>query len=324
MKTLEENLPVSFQTPLIRALNLEKIIGAKKIYLKMEGLNPTGTQKDRVAVLHVLNAFKNGFETVTTGSCGNYGASLAYFANKFGLKAVIFVPASYSFTRVNEMRSWGAEVIKINGSYERAVEKSKLASKRNKWYDANPGSVNREVSYIGYSAIALEIFRDLKHSPSAVFVPVGNGTTLAGIYFGFLELYRVNLTDNLPCFVASSTTGGNPIVKSFKLGFKRVKDLDPCEVRETIVNEPLVSYHSYDGEFALKALYKTEGEVESVSDEEMILYSKLLMKTEGLNVLPASASTIKALKSFISLKKLNGDYILVLTGDGSLWKRHWY
>jgi len=163
-------------------------------------------------------------------------------------------------------------------------------------------------------SIAYEIYRQLGKSPTAVATPVGNGTTLVGIYHGFKDLLDHNMIDHMPFLVGASTPGGNPVIKGFKAGASKTEDLAPSEIKESSINEPLIAYHSYDGDEALHAIYHTNGWADYASDSCLLKYHTLLKDLEGLNVLPASASPIEALIKFKEHRVLNSDYVIVLTG----------
>ncbi|HUT00531.1 MAG TPA: pyridoxal-phosphate dependent enzyme [Candidatus Thermoplasmatota archaeon] len=297
-----------------QARNIERMLGFKNIFLKFEGGNPTGTQKDRISQYHVKKALLEGYDTITVGTCGNYGVSLAYFAKLNGLKAKILIPEQYYVApkRKEELQSMNADIIIIDGKYEDAVEGSRKLSRREHVYDANPGNGNE--GWRGYMSIAYEIYRQLGRSPTAVAAPVGNGTTLVGIYHGFKNLLEKNKIDHMPHLVGASTSGGNPIIKSFKTGASKTEDLQPTEIKESSVNEPLIAYHSYDGDDALHAIYETNGWADYASDTCMLKFQTLLRDLEGLSVLPASASPIEALIRFKEHRVLNSDYVIVLTG----------
>ena len=125
-----------------RANNLEMALGFKNIYLKFEGSNPTGTQKDRVAVYHVNNALKAGYNGITVGTCGNYGVSISHFSKLVGLRTVVFVPKEYYITpkRKQDLILSGAVICPVDGKYEDAVEESKRFARANHFYDANHGT----------------------------------------------------------------------------------------------------------------------------------------------------------------------------------------
>jgi threonine synthase len=262
----------------------------------------------------VKKALMEGYDTITVGTCGNYGVSLAYFAKLAGLKAKILIPKQYYVApkRKEELASMNAEILTIDGKYEDAVEESRRMSRMEHVYDANPGNGNE--GWRGYMSIAYEIYRQLGRTPTAVAAPVGNGTTLVGIYHGFKNLLEHNIIDHMPYLVGASTPGGNPIIKSFKTGASKTQDLQPAEIKESSINEPLIAYHSYDGDDALHAIYETNGWADYASDSCMMKFHTLLRDLEGLNVLPASASPIEALIKFKEHRVLNSDYVIVLTG----------
>lgn len=297
-----------------RARNLERVIGFGNIFLKFEGGNPTGTQKDRITRYHVKKALAEGYKEITVGTCGNYGVSLAYFASLVGLKAKILIPERYTLSprRRAELMMFGAEIVTTDGKYEDAVEESRRLAHTHHLYDANPGNGNE--GWRGYMSIAYEICHQLGRCPTAVAAPVGNGTTLVGIYHGFKNLLDHGVITKMPYLVGASTPGGNPIIKSFKTGASKTEDIAPNAIQETSINEPLVSYHSYDGDEALQAIYETNGWADYASDARMMKFHTMLKDLEGLSVLPASASPIEALIRFKQHRILNSDYVIVLTG----------
>ena len=117
-------------TRLARARNIERETGLRQLYLKFDGGNPTGTQKDRIAFAQAMDAMRRGFDTVTAATCGNYGAALALAASFAGLRCEVYVPSGYQVRRAQEIRRYGAEIIVVEGDYEAAVEKSRDARPR--------------------------------------------------------------------------------------------------------------------------------------------------------------------------------------------------
>ena len=133
-----------------------------------------------------------------------------------------------------------------------------------------------------------------------VAVPVGNGTTLAGVYKGFKELREVDAAYRVPVMVAASTSGGNPVIKCFQEGKRVIEDLDPGEILETEHNEPLVSWRSLDGQEALDAIWDSSGWATYIKDEELLEFSEILAREEGLLVLPASTASLYGALRFFS------------------------
>jgi len=302
-------------TNLSRARNVEREFGIRQLFVKFDGGNPTGTQKDRIAFAQARDALRRGFDTITMATCGNYGAAMALAASSAGLRCVIYVPAGYHTRRMDEMVSLGAEISAFSGDYESTVLASRERAERDGFYDANPGGANTALQLDAYAEIANEIYDELRDAPAAVAVPVSNGTTLAGIYKGFLSLYRRGKTSRLPRMIAGSSHGKNPIVRSFLKNLPRCENLDPSKVHETAVNEPLINWHSSEGDQALEAVRSTGGWAQDASDRVMRSHAKLLREREGLSVLPASTAGLVVLLERHKAEPLPGDrYVAVLTG----------
>ncbi len=302
-------------TTLSRARNIEREVGLRQVYLKFEGGNPTGTQKDRIAFAQAKDAMRRGFDAITLATCGNYGVATALAASMAGLRCVVFIPKDYGTKRVKEMLDYGAEIHRVEGDYERAVLVSQERAESEEIYDANPGGDNTTIQIKTYGQIASEIYDDLRDAPAAVGVPVSNGTTVAGIYRGFLSLYRRGKTSRMPRIVAGSSHNKNPIIRAFIKNSASCDDLPPEKIRETAVNEPLINWHSIDGDQALEAVRATGGWASYASDKGMVTYSRLLREKEGLSVLPASTAGLIVLLEKHRKESLPGDrYVVVLTG----------
>jgi threonine synthase len=304
-------------TSLTRARNVEREIGIRQLYVKFEGSNSTGTQKDRIAFAQVMDALRRGYDAITAASCGNFGVSVALAASCAGLRCLVFVPESYRTRRIAEIETLGADVLRVSGDYEGAVEASREFAERDDVYDANPGGVNTLLQLRAYGEIAYEIYDELRDAPAAVAVPVSNGTTLAGIHHGFVSLYRRGKTSRIPRMVAGSTFRKNPIVHSYLTGSADCRDLDPARVRESSVNEPLVNWHASDGQTALDAVRGSDGWAAYASDRAMRRHARTLREMEGLSALPASTAGLIALIEGFHRENLGSDrYVAVVTGRG--------
>ena len=302
-------------TSMSRARHLERESGLRQLHLKFEGGNPTGTQKDRIAFAQVLDALRREFDAITVATCGNYGVAVAVAARLASLRCLVVVPTGYRTRRVEEMEGLGAEIARAGEHYEAAVEESRRLARDQEIYDANPGGANTPIQLQAYGQIAWEIYDELRDAPSAVAVPVSNGTTLAGIHRGFLSLYRRGKTSRMPRIVGGSSHGKNPIVRAYQRGLPRCEDLEPTRVRETEVNEPLVNWHSIDGDLALEAIRATRGWATDVTDKSMTQAGRVLLQQEGLGVLPAATAGLLALIQRHRQEPFPGDrYVAVLTG----------
>ena len=302
-------------TNLSRARNIEREHGFRQLFLKFEGGNPTGTQKDRIAFAQALDALRRGFDAVTVATCGNYGAAMALAASHAGLRCIVHIPETYFPRRLAEIEKLGATIVRTPGDYENAVDLSRRQAEREEIYDANPGGANTTLQLEAYGEIAKEIFDELRDAPAAVAVPVSNGTTLAGIYCGFASLYRRGKTSRMPQIIAGSAFNKNPIVRGFLKNTEKCEDLPPEVIRETSINSPLVNWHSVDGDLALRAIRETNGVAVHASDRSMSNLSRTLREFEGLSVLPAATAGLHSLIELHKKRGLPGDrYVAVMTG----------
>jgi len=305
-------------TNLTRARNIEREFGLRQIYLKFEGSTPTGTQKDRIAFAQVMDALRRGYDTVTVATCGNYGAAISLAASIAGIECEIYIPEKYHTSRIKEIENTGARIIRVPGDYEEAVKSSQKIADEKEFYDANAGGENTMLQLKAYGEIAYEIYDELRDAPAVLAMPVSNGTTLAGVYKGFVSLYRRGKTSKIPKIAAGSAFGKNPIVQAFLKNSPACEDLVPEKIHETAINEPLINWRSIDGDYALQAIRTTGGWASDVSDKNMIAHAKILREKEGLSVLPASTAGLIALIERHKREPLPNDrYVVVLTGRKS-------
>jgi len=304
------------RTVFLRSRNIEPLIGCRRLYLKFEGGNPSGTHKDRASLACLVLAREMGFDSLAIATCGNFGASFAHLSRDFGISTHVFIPSGYHTGRIDEIAQLGSVIHRVDGTYEDAIGVASIEARDHGWYNANPGEeLNTKASLEGYAGMAHEIYASLGHVPDAVAVPVGNGTTLAGVYHGFKTLYNEGKASGIPRMIAASTPLGNPVVRSFLSGKRVMEDISPADIKETALNEPIVNWHSFDGQLALDALWDSGGWAAYASDWRMLKFSRMLAREEGLMVLPASASALAAIDSYVKAKGPTeaGSCVAVLT-----------
>jgi threonine synthase len=302
-------------TNLTRARNIEREFSIRQIFLKFEGTTPTGTQKDRIAFAQIMDALRRGYDTVTVATCGNYGAAISLAAFIAGIDCEIYIPEKYHTNRIKEIENNRAKIIRVNEDYENTVKISQDIADEKGYYDANAGGINTMLQLRAYGEIAYEIYDELRDAPAVVAMPVSNGTTLAGVYKGFVSLYRRGKTSKIPRIVAGSSFGKNPIIQAFLKNLSTCEDLEPNKIHETVVNEPLINWRSIDGNYALDAIRETGGWGGYASDKNMMFFSKTLRDKEGLSVLPASTAGLISLLERHKKEPLPTDrYVVILTG----------
>lgn len=301
-------------TGLSRAKTLEREFDIRQLYVKYEGDNPTGTQKDRIAFAQLYDALRREYKVISLATCGNYGVAMALASDLAGITCKIYIPKSYHTDRIKEMEELNAEIIRLPGSYEDVVMASTAHANKNGWYDANPGGANTPLQISAYAQIAQEVFEDLGDAPKYCAVPVSNGTLFAGIYRGFVSLYKRGKTSRIPKMIAASSAFKNPIIQSFIQGLEYCKDLNPATIKETKYNEPLINWHSFDGEEALYALKESDGSAYNISDKKLREMTALLAKKEGFKILPASTAGLIGLLELDEKVDLEPDrFVAVLT-----------
>ena len=291
-------------TPLLRVSRLGARLGLSRLYVKLESANPTGTHKDRAAAEIVSAAQREGSRGVSVGTCGNFGVALARACAPARLPCHVFVPESYGNVRLDEMRSYGGEVTEWPGTYEDAVFRSQEFAEEEGLFDANPNGTGGEHALEAYSAIAPEISAELGETPASVWVPGGNGTTLAGLHRGF-DRFGQN-----PQYGVVSTHGSSALIASLRAG--RPVRLDPSKITETEVNEPLVTWDAFHCEQSIVALKVAGGWTHEATDEELQECRESLLQLEGVT---ASASSCAPLVGITTADGLDprGAHVLVLT-----------
>lgn len=290
-------------TSLVRAQKLEKRLKIRRLHIKLEGENPSGTHKDRVALLHALDARMKGMKALTAVSCGNYGAALAYVAYKLDMKAYVYIPAGFAAPRRAEIESMGSKIVSVEGDYEAALRKAAENAYANGWYNANPGGVNKELGLFAYTYIAKEIAQVFGRQPDWVSVPVGNGSLIGGMWHGFRSMGMK------PRMLG--TSNNNSAVHGVASGLKEKLDVPDLEITE--INEPLAGNFLADTEEAVGAMVESNGTGVEIPDSELVKAAEVIKQEEGLDVLPASAGAVWGITK---LDSRNHVFVAVLTGRG--------
>jgi threonine synthase len=313
-----ERDPVSINeggTALYRCDRLAQKIGIKNLYVKHEGLNPTGSFKDRGMTVGVSKALELGMKTIACASTGNTSASLAIYGAKANLPVVVMLPAGkVAMGKVAQAIMHGAKVLSIKGNFDDALKLVRELCDHEGFYLLN--SVN-PYRLEGQKTIAFEVVDQLGWEvPDKLVLPVGNAGNISAIYKGFREFNELGLTDRVPQMIGIQAEGSCPIVNAFKEG---QKDIIPVSSPETVATAIRIG-DPVNAVKALEAMYKSGGLAESVSDEEIIAAQKDLARLEGIGVEPASASSIAGLKKLVEMGVIKSDETVVCITTGHLLK----
>ena len=296
-------------TNLHKARNLGKKLNLEKLYIKNEGLNPTGAFKDRGSFVEINKAKQLGFKTVCVASTGNMAASVAAYSAQGGLSCFVFVPENTPRGKLAQAISYGAHVIQIRGTYADAYELTMKVAKRYNYYLAGDYAFRSE----GQKSLSYEVAEQLMCGKiDWVLVPVGMGTNLAAIAKGFKEYYLFGLIDKLPSLVAVQAEGAAPIVHAFKNHYK----LTPVEKPQTVCSAIAVG-NPIDAPKVFNALKESRGLAISVSDDETLKAQQELAHLEALYVEPSSATVIAALKKLVKQGKINKSDTVVCVATGA-------
>jgi threonine synthase len=300
-------------TPLIRANKLEKELGISKIYLKLEGNNPSGHREDRLAYLIIRDALSHKKKTICIGTYGTVGGSLSLLTEHFNIKCIFIVPNRNKILRKNLFQSPNIKIIEHGKTYEDSVVESRRLAEENGWYDANPGLDNNMMNMYAFEYIAKEIYDSMGEEIDNIFCQTCNGSSISGLHMGFKRLWVTEKINILPRINAVSTAHGNAIIESYKRNSKELLSLSSKETRESRYNRNLINWKCFNGQDALNAIYDTDGNAIGISDEELIGYAKRFRKLENIkfsvnNAFPVAAFFKMAEKGQIK----NGIHVLIL------------
>ncbi|MCP8316279.1 MAG: threonine synthase, partial [archaeon] len=209
-------------TKLHKCENLAEEFGVKKLYVKNEGENPTGSFKDRGMTVGVTKAREFNVKEVACASTGNTAASLSAYASKAGLKCIILIPhGAIAIGKLAQSIVYGAKVIAIKGNFDEALSMVIEASKSLGLYLLN--SIN-PFRIEGQKTAAFEVCEQLNfHAPDRLIIPVGNAANISAYWKGFKEFYQLDFIKNLPKMIGIQASGASPIVQAIKKGRDSIK-----------------------------------------------------------------------------------------------------
>lgn len=292
-------------TPLIHAKNLAREIGIDcEIYLKYEGMNPTGSFKDRGMCMAMSKALEEKSGTVICASTGNTSASAAAYSAKAGLRCIVLIPeGSIALGKLSQAMLHGAKVIAVKGNFDDALE---LVKKLSSEYNITLVNSLNPYRIEGQKTGSFEICDILGGAPDYHLIPVGNAGNITAYWKGYKEYKSVGIISRLPKMLGFQAEGAAPIVRK-----KIIKD--PKTIATAIKIGNPASW-----EKAVSASEESGGLIDLVSDKEIISAYKMVASLEGVFVEPASAASIAGLIKYSKKKyfKKKSKIVCVLTGHG--------
>ncbi|HDQ14193.1 MAG TPA: pyridoxal-phosphate dependent enzyme [Sediminispirochaeta sp.] len=305
-----ETYPVG-NTPLIGPARLRKKTACPRLYLKNDGMNPSGSFKDRASQLVAAQALHYGVSTVALASTGNAGSAMACAGAAYGLEIVLFVPHTAPENKLLQSVLYGAKVVPIADTYDAAFGLSLE-------YSRIHGGINRNTGYNpmtteGKKSISIELWNDLgRQAPDVVYVPVGDGVIYSGVYKGFYDLKAAGLIDRIPKLIAVQSTASNAIAQAWKKGELRTIPRATTKADSISVASPA------NGRMAVKYL-KDSGSWATEVEDAAILAAQLELASEaGTFVEPAAAAAYAGFQADLASGKVNKDQhiVILLTGIG--------
>lgn len=298
MLTLHEG-----NTPLIRAERLSEELGLD-MYLKYEGLNPTGSFKDRGMVMAVAKAMEEGSRTIMCASTGNTSAAAAAYAARGGLNCIVLIPNNnIALGKLAQAMIYGAKVIAIEGNFDRALEIVREITAKHPITLVN--SVN-PYRIEGQKTAAFEVCDQLGAAPDVLAIPVGNAGNISAYWKGFKEYHAAGHTDRLPKMVGFEAEGAMAIVKG-----------EPIPNPETLATAIRIG-NPASWKTAVEAAEQSGGQINYVTDDQIIEAYQLLASREGVFAEPASAASVAGVLKLHREGYFTGgeSVVCVLTGHG--------
>ena len=307
-------------TPLLLSARLSAAIDLPQLYFKNEGLNPTGSYKDRIATVGITYLRQLGRRAWVATSSGNAGASLAAYGARAAVDGYLFTLERAPRAKIAQIIAYGPRVMSVRGlGYDPAVEAATWPNiaalcDANDWLMLITARSNSPHSMEGAKTISYEICQQLNGEvPDVVYVPVGGGGLLSSIWKGFLEWREAGYIDRVPRMVSVQAKGCDAVTQAWQAG-RSVEALDDCSsmVSGIILTRPP------DGDLVLDALRESNGWAVSVADGATYEAQAELASHEGLFVEPAGAVVWAAAKEDRRSGRLKGDenVVGILTGIG--------
>ncbi|HOW95385.1 MAG TPA: threonine synthase [Mycolicibacterium fallax] len=291
-------------TPLIHAKRISEMTGCT-VHLKVEGLNPTGSFKDRGMTMAVTDAVERGQQAVLCASTGNTSASAAAYAARAGITCAVLIPqGKIAMGKLAQAVMHGAKIIQIDGNFDDCLE---LARKLTADYPTISlvNSVN-PVRIEGQKTAAFEIVDALGHAPDVHSLPVGNAGNITAYWRGYKEYHRDGLAETLPRMLGTQAAGAAPLVLGHPVS-------DPETIATAIRIGSPASWNS-----AVAAREESDGRFLAATDEEILEAYRLVARTEGVFVEPASAASIAGLLKSVAdgWVPRGSSVVCTVTGNG--------
>jgi len=296
-------------TPLYRIKRLDNKPLLVDLFIKDDSQNPTYSFKDRASALVSAFAKERDIETIIAASTGNAGSSLAGICASQNQKAIIVVPEKAPLAKLTQILMYGAKIVPVKGTYDDAFDLSIEATREFGWYNRN--TAFNPLTIEGKRSVAFELYIQLGEKvPDRIFVPVGDGVILSGVYKGFEDLLELGYIDRLPVMVAVQSAGSDNLIRNVSSTVFKIKE--SRTVADSIsVDIPRNFY------MTKQFIQKYEGEMLSVSDEAILEASRCLSPNTGLFAEPAAAAAFAGFLDYLENDRMEPGSVNVVLSTGS-------
>ena len=305
-------LPAGY-TPLLRAERLAEQLGLREVWIKNDAANPTHSFKDRVVSVALARARELGFQTVACASTGNLANAVAAHASAAGLESYVFVPHDLEEQKVLATGVYGTNLVSVRGNYDDVNRLCTELTGEHEWAFVN---INMRPYYAeGSKTLAFETAEQLGFElPDRVVAPIASGSLFTKIARGFEEWLELGLLEGeLPVFHGAQAAGCSPVATAYEAGQDYCRPVKPDTIAKSLaIGNPA------DGPYALDLARRTEGSIESVTDDEIREGIKLLARTTGIFTETAGGVTTAVLRRLAERGAIDRSerVVVVITGEG--------
>ncbi len=297
-------------TPLYACHELDGKVLPYYLYVKDDSQNPSFSYKDRASSLVSAFAKERGINTIVAASTGNAGSSIACICAAMQQNAVVILPGNAPQAKISQIMMYGAHIIPVRGTYDQAFDLSIRVSERFGWYNRNTGY--NPLTIEGKKTAAYELHEQMMgRTMGHIFVPVGDGVIISGIYKGFEDLLRLGFIDKVPVIVAVQSEKSDNLVRNLRRGQFESK---PSKTIADSISVDIPRNFLLTKQY----IFKYQGEAITVSDTDILSASAIMARNTGGFAEPAAAAAFAGLLKYHREDKIEpGTHNIVMsTGSG--------
>ncbi|MGH7312077.1 MAG: threonine synthase [Candidatus Rokuibacteriota bacterium] len=287
-------------TPLLECPRLAAQLGVRRLLVKFEGANPTGTIKDRTSATAIAAALQFGFRATSVVSSGNAGSSIAAYSARAGLRSLIFAYERASAPKLLHMAATTGDLVLYQGVYDDLIQLWDRLAEERLFFDC--GASRNPYKHEGKKTLAYEIAEQTGWAPPDVLVaPVAVGETFIAAARGFREMHEAGWIPRMPRLVAAQATRANAIARAFREG----RPLTPLKIGYTVAEGLAAGDPGRKGQWTLRILRQLGGLAGDAEDEDILAAQRMLARTEGIWAGPTGVASLAVLQRLLADKALD-------------------